>query len=151
MHEGGGAADIETQRVIAEQYKVYVVSADQVSARRQVANGFFLTLNALLLGGTGYIVTKDNALQLGFAVTGMLLSLVWFFLIGSFRKLNRAKFDVIHQLEQVLPARPFAAEWKLLSGAYIGSTRFEMFLPFVFFAAYAALMGTALGVIPKLI
>ena len=45
---------------------------------------------------------------------GCVLCFVWRSLISSFRQLSRGKFDVIHALEQRLPARIFAAEWAVL-------------------------------------
>ena len=40
---------------LLEQYKLYVQMADNISARRQTANSFFLTLNTTIAGLVGYI------------------------------------------------------------------------------------------------
>ena len=144
-------SEIEAQKVLVEVYKVYVLSADQVSARRQAANAFFLTLNTLVLGATGYLIAREQIVQIGFATLGIVLSSIWFMLIISFRNLNSAKFNVIQQLESTLPFRPFAAEWKLLARRYVGAARLEMCLPWLFGAAYTGLLLSFLGVIPKAI
>jgi hypothetical protein len=92
-----------------ELYKLAVEMADRVSARRAVANTFFLTVNtglAALLGG------KD--LRWYVAAAGVAFALTWWWLLQSYRKLNRAKFQVIDDFEQRLPRRIFADEWRYL-------------------------------------
>ncbi len=48
------------------------------------------------------------------AVAGVVLALAWWALLRYYRRLNSAKFDVINQLEERLPATPFRDEWKIL-------------------------------------
>lgn len=46
------------QAHLFEQYKNFVEMADRVSARRNLANTFFLTLNTFLIGAAGFIFEK---------------------------------------------------------------------------------------------
>ena len=46
------------QNHILEQYKMYAEMADRVSARRNLANIFFLTLNTTILGAIGFSFEK---------------------------------------------------------------------------------------------
>ena len=46
------------QNHIIEQYKVYVEMADRISARRNLTNIFFLTLNTTILGAIGFSFEK---------------------------------------------------------------------------------------------
>ena len=93
-----------------EVYKLAVEMADRVSARRGLANTFFLTLNtalAALLGGA--------QLRWYAAAAGIVLATAWWALLQSYRRLNRAKFSVIVAIEQRLPLRIFSDEWEELS------------------------------------
>jgi hypothetical protein len=95
--------------VVLELYKLAVEMADRASARRAVANTFFLTVNtglAALLGG--------NDLRWYVAAAGMVFALAWWWLLQSYRRLNGAKFDVINALEAKLPVHLFSEEWRRL-------------------------------------
>src|SRR5690349_20127285 len=92
-----------------ELYKLAVEMADRISARRGVANSFFLTINtglAALLGG--------NELRWYVAAAGIVLCVTWWALLKSYRDLNSAKFNVILAMEASLPARVFGDEWESL-------------------------------------
>lgn len=92
-----------------ELYKLAVEMADRVSARRGLANSFFLTANtgvvALLAGG---------AVRWSLAVAGILVSVVWWALLKSYRDLNTAKFEIILAMEERLPVRVYGDEWDRL-------------------------------------
>lgn len=97
----------ETETLL-EQYKLAVEMADRVSARRGAANGFFFTVSSALLAAS-----ESLGLPLA-AAGGIVLSLAWMIQLRSYRKLNAAKWAVIGELENRLPARPFADEWKIV-------------------------------------
>lgn len=90
-----------------ELYKLAVEMADRVSARRAVANTFFLTVNtglAALLGGT--------VLRWYVAAAGIIFAVAWWALLQSYRKLNWAKFEVINKIERDhLPVKIYCDEW----------------------------------------
>ncbi len=128
-----------------ELYKLAVEMADRISARRGLANTFFLTANTgltALLGGTN--------LRWYVAVAGIVLAVVWWLLLDSYRRLNRAKFAVILGIEQRLPVRIYSDEWDQLAlpvsanrRTPIGRLRsyrelgaVERLVPFVFIAIY---------------
>jgi hypothetical protein len=117
-----------------ELYELAVEMADRVSARRAIANGFFLSVNtglAALVGGGSF--------RWYVAAAGVVFALTWWALLRSYRELNRAKFGVILELEERLPARPFAAEWQRLgTGRYRELGRVERIVPWVFALIYAA-------------
>jgi hypothetical protein len=114
---GGAAAGLTSSppsrpEVELELYKLAVEMADRVSARRALANTFFLTINtglAALLGG------KD--LRWYVAAAGIVFAIAWWWLLQSYRKLNRAKFEVINEIERRLPLGLFTAEWGRLESA----------------------------------
>jgi HAMP domain-containing protein len=124
--------------VILEQYKIYVEMADRVSARRALANAFFLSLTTATLSVAGAL-WQARLLATWLLVLPLLLLLVqnaaWFWLVRSYRQLNTAKYVVIGMLEERLPASPYwRAEWKALGegrdkGRYWPLTHLEQWLP----------------------
>ena len=130
---------------LIEQYKLYVESANKISDRRASANNYFLTLNTFLVSliGVSTLASGTGFLQVVILVAGILVSVVWFGLIASYRNLNTAKFGVIHELEEKLPARPFAREWEHCEHgtgqAYRPLTHIEKWVPLVFVALYVSL------------
>jgi hypothetical protein len=142
------AEDAGYQAAVLEQYKLYVEMTDRVSARRGLANTFFLTLHSAVLtllavfwrdrpgGVSGWLLLPPLALTLG-------LCLAWFWLLRSYRQLNSGKFAVIGALEQRLPASPWwNGEWKALRGeqrdrsTYWALTHLEIWVPLLFGLAY---------------
>jgi len=115
-------ADDETS-VLLELYKTAVEMADRVSARRAGANSFFVTLNTALAAIVGIVsaarkppphgnVPSFDAFGLCItAAAGVVLATVWWALLRYYRRLGRAKWDVINRLERRLPASPFTDEW----------------------------------------
>jgi hypothetical protein len=97
--------------------------ADRVSARRAGANSFFLTLNTALAALVGIVSAARKPPPHGnlpsfdafglcvTAAAGIVLAVVWWALLRYYRRLSRAKWDVINRMETRLPASPFTDEW----------------------------------------
>jgi hypothetical protein len=92
-----------------ELYKLAVEMADRISARRGVANSFFLTANT---GVVALLGTQDVRWYL--AAAGIVFSVTWWALLKSYRELNSAKFEIILAMEQRLPVRVYGDEWDRL-------------------------------------
>jgi hypothetical protein len=111
-------ADAEQPLVlVVELYKTAVEMADRVSARRAVANAFFLSIQTTLVSVVS--VTALNmrmtwVMSLVLLMAGIALSATWWFQLRSYRDLNRAKFVVINEIERDLPVQIFSAEWRVL-------------------------------------
>jgi hypothetical protein len=132
---------------ILEQYKVYVEMADRISARRGLANTFFLTLNTAVFTLFG-VLWKDppsgNEWLLAFPLAALICECgAWYYLVRSYRQLNTAKFEVVGMLEERLPASPYwRAEWVALGEGrdrrrYWPLTHLEQWVPAFFAAIYA--------------
>ena len=94
------------------QYKLYVETAEKVSEKRQNSNNFYLALNSSLFTLLGYLATVlDGLWIIILPIMGISISFVWRQNINSFSQLNSAKYDVIHKLEEYLPASLFKTEW----------------------------------------
>lgn len=128
-----------------EQYKLYVASAEKVSERRVTANNYLLTVNASLV--TLYGLAAAGRYRTWWIIlvpiAGMLVAVAWHRIITSYRDLNSVKFQVIHELEEHLPAALYGYEWdKAEQGrgdAYHPLSHLERWIPIVFMVLYAAL------------
>ncbi len=139
--------------LIFEQYKLCVEMADRISSRRDTANAFFLTLNSIFFGTAASFVDKINSIpnkwMLILPLSVLLLqSFFWWRLIISYKQLNSAKFQVISELEQKLPAAPYGrAEWTYLlkegkdRNVYWPLTHLESKIPWIFFLGYILFFG----------
>jgi hypothetical protein len=131
-----------------EQYKIYVGSVEKVSDRRVLANNCLLTVNAFLAVLYGLFAghSQNSAWLVLLPVVGVLVSLVWYRIIASYRNLNAIKFQVIHELEQKMPAALYDYEWfKAEEGrgkAFRPLSHLELWLPRIFVLLYALLIIT---------
>lgn len=87
-------------------------------------------------------------------VAGMLVALAWYSMVRSCKNLNSAKFKVIHELEQHLPAALFAYEWHHCEQGqgklYTPITHIERWIPGIFAAVYIGLaVMLVFGIPPK--
>lgn len=130
---------------LLEQYKLYVQSAENVSARRVASSRYLLTLNAALLALYGLQSANfgQGYWTLLIPVIGIPVSLLWHLIIKSHADLNRIKFDVIHELEQHLPAAAYRYEWQLAEEGqgktYRAVTKIEWWIPILFTVLHVAL------------
>jgi hypothetical protein len=130
---------------VVEQYKLYIEMTDRISQRRQTANSFFVSVNTAVVALLGYVNAKlpDAAERFYILISfsGVVLCLLWYQLIKSYRDLNTAKFAVVHTIEQLLPLKPYTAEWDYVgrgqhSRFYKPFTHIELYVPWLFFALY---------------
>ncbi|MCY4364608.1 MAG: hypothetical protein OXE17_00040 [Chloroflexi bacterium] len=130
---------------LLEQYKLYVQSAENVSARRVISNRYLLTLNAALVAlyGLQSATFGQGYWTLLIPVIGIAVSLLWYLIIRSHADLNRIKFDVIHEFEQHLPAAMYEYEWKLAKRGrgktYRTVTTIEGWIPVLFAVLHVVL------------
>ena len=130
---------------LLEQYKLYVQSAENVSARRVASNRYLLTLNAALVGLYGFQSANfgQGYWTLLLPVMGISVSLLCYLINKSHADLNRVKFDVIHEFEVHLPAAMYKYEWQLAGEgrgkAYRAVTTIERWIPILFAALHVVL------------
>jgi hypothetical protein len=140
----------EYEKHLFEQYKLYVEMADRISARRMLANSFFVGVHTALI--TAFtVLLKEGILQksiVGYApfVAVLLLCFVWWRIVISYRQLNSGKFEVVHALEGRLPVAPYDAEWVALGSGknpklYRPLTHVEKWVPLCFALLYLLLAG----------
>lgn len=132
-------------------YKLGAELADRVSARRASANSYFLTVQTTLIAVVGLVspdlTTNSTKVRLVVTAAGVLLSACWWMSLRSYRELNSAKFDVLHDMEDRLPVRLFADEWarlqarptSLLRPRYSELGRNERIVPWIFAVLWVGL------------
>lgn len=133
-----------------ELYKLTIEMADRLSARRGAANTFFISLDSALsaaLGvwiGNGETISLRRALALG--SVSVMISVLWWIQVTSYRNISTAKFTVIHEIEEKLSFDPYTKEWALLKAKgkwHFDLTNSERITPFVFLAIHLILIWTA--------
>ena len=123
---------------LLEQYKLYVQSAENVSARRVASNRYLVTLNAALVALYGFQPSVAGPVfwPVLVAVLGVIVSILSFSIIKSHRDLNAVKFKVINEIEHHLPAALYDYEWNMLGEGkgktYRQISRIELWIPVVF-------------------
>ena len=131
---------------LLEQYKLYVQSAENVSARRLASSRYLLAVNAALVALYGFQAQGPGSvwLTLLLPILGIPVSLLWYRIIRSHRDLNDVKFKIIHQLEEHLPAALYTHEWRLADRGrgrtYRSVTDIERWIPLVFLALHLVLL-----------
>lgn len=133
-----------------ELYKLAVEMADRISARRGLANTFFLTINTGIVALLGSLNLRAYV-----PLVGIVFSVTWWALLRSYRDLNTAKFDIILAMEERLPVRVYGDEWQTLQrkpipqegrrkalrswmSQYRELGRIERIVPWVFCSIYVA-------------
>lgn len=132
-----------------EQYKLYVESIEKTSDRRQHANNYFITINTALISFIGlsfqYRILENVVwIKSLLSFVGILICIVFWLLIRSYKQLNTGKFIVIHEIEKHLPVALYKYEWEILGEGknrkiYYPFSHIELFIPWVFGAIYVLL------------
>lgn len=128
---------------------MYIEGAEKISDRRQNANNFFLTLNTVLISVIGLsfqikILENLSWARVLLAMLGLLICIIFWFLLRSYKQLNSGKFKVIHEIEQSLPLTVYDYEWKILGEGkdqrkYYPFSHIELLIPWVFGIIYVFL------------
>ena len=137
-----------------ELYKLYLSTAEQVSDRRAAVNRWMLSANVFLIALYAFLAA-DRALLpnaegwiwlVAIPVVGILVCLGWDTLRLSYRKLNDAKYRVLHELERDLSFPAIEREqtiYRAISLRPLG--RIENRLPLIFAAVHTGLLLVWVG------
>jgi hypothetical protein len=140
---------------LVEQYKIYVEMADRLSARRNQINSFYISVLSSLLALLVLITNKDikqfndTTFQyfsfLAVGILGLILCIVWYLNIQSYRHLSSSKFKVINELEALLPFPCYEHEWQFIKqdrthNRYFIQTALEKLVPVILAIPYSGLV-----------
>lgn len=133
--------------ILLEQYKLFLQTSEDLVARRQNANNFYISVNSALMGVWGMIWALNILplykffIGLLISMVGVILSLSWIKLLSSYGNLNGSKMKIISYIEKQLPVSLYDAEWEALSDRlnkkkYVSFTDSEKRIPILFIAVY---------------
>ncbi len=145
-----------------EQYRIYLHIFNSTHDRSSKSNDFFLGLNTAIIAALGYLESRGSAhnstIFLFAPFVGIAICYCWYQIISQYRKLNRTKFKVIHEMEKKLPLSLFETEWELLGKGkdrklYKSFSLIERQIPVIFIILYIVifLTGIPLNYIASLI
>ena len=139
----------EYDKHLFEQYKIYLEMADRISARRMLANSFFVSVNTALVAVVAMMVKERVVVNNWLIIISPLIAVlalcyVWYEIIRAYRQLNSGKFQVIHEIEKILPIKPYHAEWIALRKGedkkkYFPLSHIEKYVPILFAVIYVSL------------
>lgn len=96
-----------------ELYSVYVETVTANEQRRQALSAFYTTIIA---AGAAFL-TSDNDYDHVWIISAIfVISVIWYLTIRYFRRLAKAKFEVIKLMESHFAVQPFGLEWKFFKG-----------------------------------
>lgn len=151
-----------SENYLIEQYKLYVEMADRMLARRVQANSFYTSLLTgliafpSLVGGQNITDEFKKLSFLGISLLGLLLCILWTVTIRAYRDLSTSKFQVINEMEKLLPFSCYEKEWDILmrirkGKPYVRLTVIEQYVPLIISIPYAVLLVYSIsGFIKKL-
>lgn len=132
-----------------EQYKLYIESAEKISDRRQNANNYFITINTALFAIISLSFQVDFLKGAGwlpplFSFIGVIICIIFWYLLRSYKQMNTGKYKVIHKIEKHLPLALYDFEWKILKQGkdrkvYYPFSHIELNIPWIFGIIYLAL------------
>lgn len=136
-------------------YDLYISSAENISDRREKANSFFLGINSALVGLIGYLnfISQTKSPQaeifIPISIAGISLCYLWYRIIRCYKDLNSAKFKIVHEIEKLLPVRPYDAEWEAVGrgnepNKYLPFTHIEIVIPWVFMFLHAFVLFSSI-------
>ena len=131
------------------QYQLFIESVEKISDRRQNANNYFITINTVLISFLGVLFQAKVLESIAWvkslvSFVGIIICVVFWFLLRSYKQINSGKFKVIHEIEEKLPLGLYNYEWKVLGEGkdkkvYYPFSHVEMIIPWVFGAIYVVL------------
>ena len=145
----------EYKNHLFSQYQLYIESSERISDRRQNANNYFITINTALISVIGLfcqVKMFDDIpwMKALVSLVGIVICVIFWFLLRAYKQLNSGKFKVIHEIEQRLPLSIYDYEWNILkegkdSKVYFPFSHIEMIIPWAFGTIYLILGAFFLG------
>ena len=143
-------ADSAYREQLLEQYKLFHATIERISDRRQQTNGYFITINTLFISFIG-VISKETGLLTSplwlavLSLVGILICRSWYRALVAYKHVNKAKFAVLHEIEERFPMNLFKYEWEKMGRGenkkeYATFTGVELHIPAMFGVVYLALL-----------
>ena len=135
---------------LLDQYKLFQKTSEDLVARRQTVNSFYISVNGAMVTLVGVVMgivempAKIYVLVF-MCIVGIILDMSWISILESYGMLNSAKMKVIRLLEEQLPVLLYDSEWKVMSDKlnnkkYISFTDSEKRIPEIFAFIYSTVL-----------
>lgn len=124
-------------------YQIYISALMTSESKRQNANQIYLSISLAIITAYSTLASFSNIIA---SIMIIFVSLVWITTIVSYRNISRAKFQIISEMEKMLPYAPFTQEWRYVPSAQkiFGLTRLEKLSPLFFFAFGIYILATGI-------
>jgi hypothetical protein len=131
-------------------FELYLATAEKVGDRRAQANAWMLSVNSAIVALYGYLqadkvavgATQKAVWLWAIPAAGAIVCVAWWALLASYRKLNRAKFAVLMQLEKDLPVALFTSEREIYGAEKRRPlSQIESAIPACFTLLYLVMLG----------
>jgi len=100
-----------------------------------------VTSAALISAGAAWLASDKDFILIYLVLPLMIVSSIWFVTVRYYQQLAKAKWTVIHEIEEQLTCQPFKREWELYktrrSPFTFGPSTLEQVVPAVIFIASA--------------
>lgn len=134
---------------LLEQYKLFITTSENLLDRRLDTNKLYTSILSGLLAILALVskVTPSDItsyILLIISISGIILCIVWYINIISYKQFSDGKFKVIHEIEKNLPFQCFKVEWDILGKGkkprkYLLLTRVERCIPFLLALPYISI------------
>ena len=138
---------------LLDQYKMFQKSSEDLVARRQSVNSFYISVNSAMVALVGVVMGLVEMpakiyVMVFMCVVGIILDISWINILESYGMLNSAKMKVIGLIEEQLPVLLYDAEWRVMSDKlnnkkYVSFTDSEKRIPKIFAFIYCTVIMIA--------
>ena len=127
----------EKMRMLLDQWSTYVEMAERNTEKRITTNNLYVTMNLALFAIVTLNANYENILL---AILGIVISVMWFKSIKSYKKLSSIKYGIVQEIEEQLLLAPFTIEWERINKEkHSNLTGIEIVLPGIFIGLYSLL------------
>ena len=138
---------------LPDQYKMFQKSSEDLVARRQSVNSFYISVNSAMVALVGVVMGLVEMpakiyVMVFMCIVGIILDISWINILESYGMLNSAKMKVIGLIEEQLPVLLYDAEWRVMSDKlnnkkYVSFTDSEKRIPKIFAFIYLTVITIA--------
>lgn len=131
---------------LLQQYKIYIDGVEKISDRRLNANNYFITINTVIIALMGLSFQNNffddkTWIRVAISFVGLMISIIFGYLIQSYKQLNTGKFAVVHKIEEKMPLALYSYEWEILGRGknkklYYPFSHIELIIPWLFGILY---------------
>ena len=98
----------DQDEIIVEQWAKAVEMADTTIDKRINSSNVYMSIEVAIIAVISFV---NNWWNYAIAGVGIIVAVVWFLSVRSYKALSKTKYDIINEVEEMLPVKPFKHEW----------------------------------------